>query len=153
MLNYLESSNKLLQKRGYRLTPQRYMILQVLQEADGHLSIEQILEGVRKSYPHMNLSTIYRTLELLRDVGLVREIHLPGEGMQFEIFEERAHQHLLCRGCRAMIHLDHDLLGNLPEQVEQQYSFYGLTLDLLVVGYCEKCWHAMQLDPESRKPS
>jgi len=143
MLNYLESSNELLQKRGYRLTPQRYMILQVLQEAVGHLSIDQILEGVRKSYPHMNLSTIYRTLELLREVGLVREIHLPGEGVQFEIFADHAHQHLLCHGCRALIHLDADLLGNLPKQIELQYHFYGVTLDLLVAGYCEKCWSTM----------
>jgi Fe2+ or Zn2+ uptake regulation protein len=144
MLNYLESSNELLQKRGYRLTPQRYMILQALQEADNHLSIEQILKCVRKSYPHMNLSTIYRTLELFRDVGLVREVHLPGEGMQFEIFDERAHQHLLCRGCRALIHLDHDLLGNLHEQLEQHYHYYGVTLDLLAAGYCEKCWSTLQ---------
>jgi Fe2+ or Zn2+ uptake regulation protein len=142
MLNYLESSNELLQKRGYRLTPQRYIILQVLQEADGHLSIDQILESARKSYPYMNISTIYRTLELLRDVGLVREIHLPGEGMQFEIFEDQAHQHLLCRGCHALIHLKADLLGNLAKQIEQLYHFYGVRLDLLVAGYCEKCWSA-----------
>jgi Fur family ferric uptake transcriptional regulator len=141
MLSYLETSHELLQKRGYRLTPQRYMILQVLQEADGHLSIDQILMGVKKSYPHMNLSTIYRTLELFRDVGLVREIHLPGEALQYEVNEERSHQHLLCRGCRTLIHLDHDLLGNLDEQIAQQYHFYGETLDLLVVGYCEKCWN------------
>ena len=89
MLNYLESSNKLLQKRGYRLTPQRYLILQVLQEADRHLRIDQILEKAKKSYPHMNLSTIYRTLELLRGVGLVREVHLPGEALQYEVMVDQ----------------------------------------------------------------
>jgi Fe2+ or Zn2+ uptake regulation protein len=99
--------------------------------------------GAKKSYPHINLSTVYRTIELLRDVELIREIHLPGEALQYEVMEEQAHHHLLCRKCRSLFHLDHDLLGNLHEQVEQHYHFHGLTLDLLVAGYCDKCWHDM----------
>src|SRR5579884_3211803 len=71
MHHYGNSSNETLRKRGYRLTPQRYMILSVIQEADEHLSIDQILERVQKRNPYVSLSTIYRTLELLRELGLV----------------------------------------------------------------------------------
>ena len=78
MHHYVKSSNEMLRKKGYRLTPQRHMILSVIQEADEHLSIDQILERVQERNPYVSLSTIYRTLELLRELGLVRENHLPG---------------------------------------------------------------------------
>jgi len=77
MHHFVRSSNELLRKRGYRLTPQRFMILSVIQEAEQHLSVEQITERVQKRNPYVSLSTIYRTLELLRELGLVRENHLP----------------------------------------------------------------------------
>src|SRR5712692_1357024 len=74
MQHYVKSSNETLRKRGYRLTPQRYMILSVIQEADGHLSIDQIAERVQKRNPYVSLSTIYRTLELLKELGLYVKI-------------------------------------------------------------------------------
>ena len=144
MHHYVHSSNELLRKRGYRLTPQRYMILSVIQEAEQHLNIEQILERVQKRNPYVSLSTIYRTLELLRELGLVRENHLPGEQPHYEAAEGQAHHQLVCRHCRAIIHLDESLLGNLNEQLQEQYSYHDLTLDLVAAGYCDNCWQAMQ---------
>jgi Fe2+ or Zn2+ uptake regulation protein len=143
MHHYVKSSNELLRKRGYKLTPQRHMILSVIQEADGHLSIEQIAERVQKLNPNVSLSTIYRTLELLRELGLVRENHLPGEQPHFEAAEGMAHLHLVCRQCRAIIHLDATLLGSLHEQLQKQYHFHDVTLDLMAVGYCQACWQAI----------
>ena len=100
MHHYVKSSNETLRKRGYRLTPQRHMILSVIQEADGHLNIDQILERVQERNPYVSLSTVYRTLELLRELGLVRENHLPGEQPHYETAESAAHHHLVCRRCR-----------------------------------------------------
>src|SRR5438128_7463103 len=97
MHHYVKSSNETLRKRGYRLTPQRHMILSVIQEADGHLSIDQITERVQKHNPYVSLSTVYRTLELLRELGLVREVHLPGEQPHYEPVEGTAHHQLVCR--------------------------------------------------------
>ena len=144
MHHYVKSSNEALRKRGYRLTPQRYMILNVIQEADGHLSTDQIAARVQKSNPYVSLSTIYRTLELLKELGLVRENRLPGEQPHYEVAEGKAHHHLVCRGCRAVIHLDDALLGNLHEQLQDQYHFHDLTLDLVAAGYCERCWHTVK---------
>ncbi len=135
MHQYVNSSNEMLRKRGYRLTPQRFMILSVIQEAEEHLSIDQITERVQERNPYVSLSTIYRTLELLRELGLVRENHLPGEQPHYEAAEGKAHHHLVCRNCRAIIHLDNTLLGNLNEQLQEQYHFYNLTLDLVASGY------------------
>src|SRR4051812_26568829 len=78
MHHFVRASNELLRKQGYRLTPQRFMILSVIQEANEHLSIDQIAERVQLRNPYVSLSTIYRTLELLRKLGLIRENHLPG---------------------------------------------------------------------------
>ena len=144
MHHYVKSSNETLRKKGYRLTPQRHMILSVIQEAGGHLSIDQILERVQERNPYVSLSTIYRTLELLRELGLVRENHLPGEQPHYETAESTEHHHLVCRNCRAIIHLEDNLLGNLHEQLQQQYAFHGLTLDLVAAGYCDACWKKMQ---------
>ncbi len=140
----MNSSNELLRKRGYRLTPQRFMILSVIQEAEKHLSIDQITERVQKRNPYVNLSTIYRTLELLKELGLVRENHLSGEQPHYEAAEGKDHHHLVCRNCRAIIHLDNTLLGNLNEQLQEQYHFHIVTLDLVAAGYCDSCWEAKQ---------
>ena len=146
MHHYVKSSNETLRKRGYRLTPQRHMILSVIQEADGHLSIDQITQRVQEHNPNVSLSTVYRTLELLRELGLVREVHLPGEQPHFEAVEGTAHHHLVCRRCRTVIHLDDTLLGNLNEKLQNQYHFHGLTLDLVAAGYCDACWKALQVE-------
>lgn len=143
MHHYVHNSNEMLRKRGYRLTPQRYMILNVIQEADEHLSIDQILERVQQHNPQVSLSTIYRTLELLRELGLVRENRLPGEQPHYEVADGQAHHHLVCRRCRAIIHLDETLLGNLPAQLAEQQRFHDITLDLVATGYCDTCWQIL----------
>ncbi len=149
MHHYVKSSNETLRKRGYRLTPQRHMILSVIQEADGHLNVDQILERVQERNPYVSLSTVYRTLELLRELGLVRENHLPGEQPHYEMAESTAHHHLVCRKCRTVIHLEDTLLGNLHEQLQQQYTFHGLTLDLVAAGYCDACWQKIQQEQKA----
>lgn len=143
MHHFVRSSNELLRKRGYRLTPQRHMILSVIQEEDGHLNIDQIAERVRARNPYVSLSTIYRTLELLRKLGLVRESHLAGGQPLYEAVAGQAHHHLVCRECGMTIHLDDALLGNLHEQLQEQYGFYDLNLDLVAAGYCKHCWQAL----------
>jgi Fe2+ or Zn2+ uptake regulation protein len=138
----MDTSSDLLHRRGYRFTPQRYLILRVMQEAREHLNVEQIAKRVQADNPHVNLSTIYRTLELLQELGLVRASHFPGQQPSYEAVDGKAHYHLVCRGCHAILHLDRALLGNLHDKVEQQYHFHELRLDLLAVGYCEHCWNA-----------
>lgn len=140
---YVQSSNELLRKRGYRLTQARDLILHVLQEADEHLSISQILERARKHQPRINLATVYRTLELLKELELVHESHLPGEQVKYEVLEGKGHHHLVCRRCQAVIHLDPTLLGNLNEQLQEQYHFHNMILNLVAAGYCQTCWNAI----------
>ncbi len=143
MNHYVNSGDEVLRKRGYRLTPQRFLIMSVIREAQEHLSVEQIATKVQERNPYVSLSTIYRTLELLRELGLIRENHLPGEPPHYEIADGEAHHHLVCRQCRTIIHLDKQLLGALHEKLQKEHLFHGLTLDLVATGYCDKCWQKM----------
>ncbi len=146
----VEASNELLRKLGYRLTPQRTMILSVLTEANEHLNIEQITERVQQHYPTVSLSTVYRTLELLKTIGLVRESHLPGKPPSYEQTANNTHHHhLVCRRCHATQHLNETLLGNLHECLQEQHHFHQLTLDLVATGYCDSCWQAIQEEQEA----
>jgi Fur family ferric uptake transcriptional regulator len=144
MHQYGNVGNETLRKKGYRLTPQRYMIMSVIQESNEHLTIEQIAARVQERNPYVSLSTVYRTLELLRELGVVRENRLAGEQPRYEIAEGKAHHHLVCRRCHSMVHLDDQLLGNLHEKLQEDYHFYGLTLDLVASGYCKACWDMLQ---------
>ncbi len=128
-----------LRRQGLRLTPQRQMILDVIEQAQEHLSAETICQRVQERYPFVSLSTIYRTLEILKRVGLVREVHLLGEQRFYESADGGAHHHLLCRGCGVVLHADDALLAGLREQLEQQYHFTPLSLDLIATGYCDSC--------------
>jgi Fe2+ or Zn2+ uptake regulation protein len=140
----METSDTALRQNGRRLTPQRYMILQVMQEAEAHLSIEEITQRVQERNPCVSQATVYRTLDLLQDIGVVRATHLSGKHVYYEVVEGQAHHHFVCRNCHSVQHLDHDLLAKLPEQLKQQYGFDGLTLELVVTGYCQSCWQTLQ---------
>ena len=148
MHEYVDSSNDLLHKRGYRLTPQRYLVLSVIQDANGHISLVQIAERVLKLNPRVSLSTIDRTLELLNDLDLIHENHLPGEPLHYEIPQGKNHHHLVCKKCKTMIHLDDAILGDLHERLHQQHHFHNLSLGLLATGYCDTCWQQMQQEDE-----
>ena len=134
------------------------MILSVIQEANEHLSIEQITERVQARNPYVNISTIYRTLELLKKLDLIHANHLE-EQVLYEAADGPAHHHLVCRRCHTTIHLDETLLGNLHEQLEAKYHFHGLTMNLDATGYCTSCWQIIQEEgqmlatQESSEPS
>ncbi len=143
----MESS--VLQQHGYRLTPQRYLILSVLEQAQEHLSAAQILQRVQEQNPQITLPTVYRTLDLLKELELVLESHLTPEQATYEARQGRAHHHLFCRGCQSVIHMDTSMLGMVHEEIEQQYHFHGVMVSLSAVGYCENCWQTLKTQEEA----
>ncbi len=132
-------SGEALRRQGLRLTPQRQMVLSVIENTQAHLSAEDICQRVQEQYPFVSLSTIYRTLELLKNIGLVREVHLLGEQRFYESAGTGDHHHLLCLSCGGVLHVDATLLVGLREQLEQHYHFTPLSLDLIATGYCDGC--------------
>ena len=128
-----------LAERGYRLTPQRLMILSAIEESDSHISAEEIHARIVARYPNVNISTVYRTLELLKRLGLVTETDL-GEGrVRYHPAEKGHHHHLVCQKCGAIIDLDESLLAPLRSALLREYRFSAGLTHLAILGCCVNC--------------
>ena len=128
-----------LREQGYRLTPQRMMILSAIENSNSHISAEEVYRQVVAQYPHVNISTVYRTLELLKKLGLVTETDL-GEGLvRYHSADKGHHHHLICRECGAIIDLDDSVLATLKDTLLREYKFIADLRHLAIFGRCEKC--------------
>jgi Fur family ferric uptake transcriptional regulator len=130
-------ATRTLQELGYRLTPQRTLVWDVLRQQDSHMSADEVCARVQERFPHVNMSTVYRTLELLVGLGLVRETHLGPTRRFFEVEEEVPHHHLVCDLCGKVTHVHDEDLGALAPTLLDQHGF---TLrELTVFGRCPAC--------------
>ena len=128
-----------LRELGYRLTPQRAMILAVMQGSDDHISAEEIHVQIRAKYPQVNISTVYRTLELLKGVGLVMESDL-GEGqLRYHFVDKGRHHHLICQSCGRMFELDEAVLEPLKATLLRNYKFKASLGHFAIFGLCDRC--------------
>ena len=128
-----------LKDKGYRLTPQRAMILSAIESTDSHISAEEIYVQVAAAFPQVNISTVYRTLELLRRLGLVYEIDV-GEGrIRYHPESKGHHHHLVCQKCGSIIDLDEATLYSLKDALLQRYNFSAELRHMAISGLCEDC--------------
>ncbi|MCL4535878.1 MAG: transcriptional repressor [Bacteroidetes bacterium] len=128
-----------LAERGLRLTPQRMMILEAIEARDDHFSAEEIYAQVRQRYSHMNLSTVYRTLEILEQAGLVTQTDLGDGRVRYHWTEKSRHHHLICQGCGQVIDLEECLLAPLKETLRRDYGFSANIAHVTIFGRCAKC--------------
>ncbi len=128
-----------LSKLGYRLTPQRLMILKAVEEAADHISAEEIHDQVRASYPQMNISTVYRTLELIKELGLVTETDFGDGRVRYHCMGKGHHHHLVCQECGAIIDLDESVLSSLKDTLLREYRFIADLRHLAIFGCCLNC--------------
>ena len=126
-------------RQGYRLTPQRMMILEAVEAADDHISAEEIYVQVCARYPHLNISTVYRTLELLKELGLVTETDLGDGRVRYHSIKKGHHHHLVCHKCGQITDLDESVLSPLKDILSRDYKFDADLKHLAIFGYCEKC--------------
>jgi len=131
-------SSKLIEL-GYRLTPQRMMVLSAIESSDRHISAEEIFTQVVAKYAHVNISTVYRTLELLKRLGLVTETDLGGGRVRYHSAEKGHHHHLICQECGAIIDLEESALSPLKETLLREYKFVADLRHLGIFGRCVKC--------------
>ncbi len=130
--------NKLSQL-GYRLTPQRMMVFSAIENSDDHISAEEIYAQVVAKYSHVNISTVYRTLELLKQLGLVTETDLGGGRVRYHPMDKGHHHHLVCRECGVIIDLDESELASLKDTLLRDYNFRADLRHLAVFGRCADC--------------
>jgi len=128
-----------LSELGYRLTPQRIMILSAIEKSDSHISAEEIYAQVRARYPHMNISTVYRTLELLSGLGLVTETVMGDGRVRYHSIGKGHHHHLVCQRCGEVIDVEESMLSRLWDEIGRRYDFEVDMKHLAFFGLCAKC--------------
>jgi len=128
-----------LRQQGYRLTPQREMVLEAVHESQGHVSAEEIYARVQARNPYVHISTVYRTLELLKQLHIVCEIDLGGGYVCYELAGERRHHHLICQECGEVLEVDDEALASLKDTLRQEYGFEAHLDHLAISGCCHSC--------------
>ena len=138
-----------LHARGYRLTPQRQMILDTVRRAADHVTPEDVYQRVHRRSPATSRATIYRTLDFLCEMRLIHALYWGGQ-MYYEIADDQPHHHLVCRACGGMIECEHDLLQILFEAVEKKHRF---TIDMDHVALFGLCRHCRALPQKGKTHS
>ncbi|MFC2070859.1 Fur family transcriptional regulator [Chloroflexota bacterium] len=131
-----------LRKQGHKLTPQRRAVVKIITSAKGHLTPGTIYEKIHRTHPDIGLVTIYRTLDLLAELGLICELQTGGKHRSYTTGIQQHHHHLICSGCGIVI----DFTGRHLEKLERSLSGEsGFRIDahlLEFIGLCRACQKA-----------
>ncbi|KQY50142.1 MULTISPECIES: Fur family transcriptional regulator [unclassified Nocardioides] len=123
---------------GKRLTAQRELILRAV-EALEHATPDEILTEVRKHSAAVNASTIYRNLEVLEELGLVRHAHLSDRAPTYHSVGEHEHFHIVCRDCHKVVSVDPDVVAPVARRLDDEFGFVADIGHLTVFGHCADC--------------
>lgn len=138
MTHHTSNYETLLREHGFRVTPQRQLILDAICAGGGHTMPEEIYQRVHAKAPAVNLATVYRTVAFLRDLHLVTELRV-GDKTYYEIVGEAPHHHLICRRCGKTEQIRHEAVKALFTQIEHEQKFLVETDHLALIGLCKVC--------------
>ena len=127
-----------LRERGLRATPQRRLVLKAVSEL-GHATPEQVCDFVQADSASLNLSTVYRALELLEELGVVSHTHLQHGSPTYQVADHVDHLHLVCRRCGSITEAELDLARPLAADVRQKHGFSTDLAHLSLHGVCGSC--------------
>lgn len=126
-----------LRNEGFRVTPQRVAIVEYVMNTDEHPSAEHIHKVIQKKYPMVSLSTVYKTLDLLREKRLVGEIEVNGE-LRFDP-NTKEHVNLVCLQCGTIVDSTEDDLVQIQDKIAKKARYLIVRGSLDLYGYCSKC--------------
>lgn len=132
-----------LRAQGYRLTPQRQIILETLHELGGHLTANQIYDQVQKRSPAIDRATVYRTLNLLQEIEIVHSSRIAGQ-LIYEIIGEEPHHHLICDNCGDVQRLADHHFESLADHLLEEHHFHAHMHHLTIAGLCHYCYETTQ---------
>jgi Fur family ferric uptake transcriptional regulator len=127
-----------LRERGYRLTPQRELVLAAVDRLD-HATPDDILGEVRRTASGVNISTVYRTLELLEELGLVSHAHLGHGAPTYHLAARHDHIHLICRTCEKVTEIDAAEAAPLVDALREHHGFNTDIKHFALYGHCTTC--------------
>ena len=135
-----------LRASGFRVTPQRQLVLEAVARLE-HATPEDIYAEVRQTARGVNVSTVYRTLELLEQLGLVKHSHIHHGAPTYHLAEHAEHVHLVCRQCERVTEADQSAVRPLVVELEQRQGFQTDVAHLTVFGLCADCRPGGRDDP------
>lgn len=133
-LNFLDQ----IRRQGYRVTPQRQLILDTLCQMGGHATPGELFQQVRQQMPTLNQATVYRVLGFFCELNLVAKTEWNGSRI-YEIIGNVPHHHLICRTCGFSEILDDAHLQELCDHLQQQHGFKAEINHLAITGLCTQC--------------
>ncbi|MEX2246107.1 MAG: Fur family transcriptional regulator [Dehalococcoidia bacterium] len=128
-----------LRESGHKMTPQRMLILSSLRHAPGHMTASDVYDRVRKAYPYVDISTVYRTLTVFKELHFISETDLGGGDAAFEWVGTERHHHLICRECNEVTELPHRYLEDLGERLAIDLGFRADIDHFAIFGTCKDC--------------
>ncbi|MEA4827319.1 Fur family transcriptional regulator [Clostridium sp. JNZ J1-5] len=142
-LTQIEKLKEQLKIKGYKLTPQRRAVVNmVMQNKGNHLTAEELYDLVKKDCPEIGLATIYRTIQLLEEIGVLCKLNLDDGCNRYELVdqeESHQHHHLICKKCGKVIEVEEDLLDSIEKNVEEKYNFKIENHSVKFLGICNEC--------------
>jgi len=139
---------KALRTRGFRFTPQREMILEVLHHIPGHSTAEEIYSRVQALSSRVDIATLYRTLELLQELEFVNVIDVGAQGRRYELVGVNPpHPHLVCRSCGRILDLDPKELLPVAACLDRDHGFEAEVNRLTILGHCTACRADLPSEP------
>lgn len=136
-MQQLEHIIKSLREKGLRITPQRTAIMQYLLNTVEHPNAEQIYKKIRQSYPMISLSTVYKTLDMLKERGMINGIEIQGE-MRFDAHIDE-HLNLICIGCGKIKDVDEGSIKEIQKRAASKSKYRILRSNFELFGYCNVC--------------
>ncbi|MFC1992990.1 Fur family transcriptional regulator [Chloroflexota bacterium] len=128
-----------LTKAGMRVTSQRALILEIIRRGRGHLDADEIYRRAREREPRISLSTVYRTLQMFKKLGLVEELHFDETHHFYEVKPSTEHHHLVCLGCGRVIEFQYPLSQHVKKNVAEAKDFEVVGAEVRLTGYCPEC--------------
>jgi len=121
------------------LTAQRQLVLKLIRDARGHIDAKELYRRASSKNESISPATVYRSLSLFKQLGLVDERRLGKMRCYYEIKQTPEHQHLVCQGCGKVIEFESPLIRKLVDKVQREHGFNVTKAELYLEGYCEQC--------------
>ena len=143
-----------LRESGLRLTPQREMVLSAMHEIAGHTTVEGVYERVHARSSSVDISTVYRTLELLHEFNLVASVDLDDGQLRYELLGVRGqHHHLRCRSCGRLTTVGNEDVQYLSDHLLEAHGFEAELGHVIISGLCRQCRVARDETLGAKPPS
>lgn len=129
---------KILKDKGYKVTPQRIAVYDILMNTKEHPTVEAIYNKLQPTYPTMSLATVYKSLEMFKDLNLVQELNVGEDKFRYDA-NTKPHPHVICVSCGRVEDVDDELLFPLSEQVSLKTGYEITGQKLYFYGHCPTC--------------